>query len=372
LIGRDLAGSAFVHDPFELYRLEVLTNPNMLVLGQIGRGKSAFVKTYCYRHAAFGRRVVVVDPKGEYGPLAEALGVRPLVLVPGGTLRLNPLELHDPGEKGRRQRLAILGAVAATLLGRALRPVEHALLEAALQRIGGGVALFGDVVEHLLAPGPEVATALSTPLGELRREGRDLALSLRRLVVGELSGLFDAPTSAEIDLDAPALILDLSALYQSSALGVVILCVQATLEALAHRRAGQTLVVVDEAWALFSNPAAAQFLQASLKLARARGVANILVTHRISDLGAAAAGIAGRLVEGLVADCETVVCYAQSEAEVAHTTRALGLSAEEARLLPRLRRGVALWRVGRDPYLVEHHLGLGERSLVDTDAALLS
>jgi hypothetical protein len=53
--------------PFELYRAGVLTNPNMVVFGQIGRGKSAFVKTYLWRQAVFGRRAWIVDPKGEYG-----------------------------------------------------------------------------------------------------------------------------------------------------------------------------------------------------------------------------------------------------------------------------------------------------------------
>ncbi|HLH29072.1 MAG TPA: hypothetical protein VKW77_09150, partial [Acidimicrobiales bacterium] len=39
LVGRDLLGGAFVYDPFALYRSGVLTNPNVLVVGQIGRGK---------------------------------------------------------------------------------------------------------------------------------------------------------------------------------------------------------------------------------------------------------------------------------------------------------------------------------------------
>ena len=56
----------------------------MVVVGQIGRGKSAFVKTYLWRQAVFGRRAWVVDPKGEYGALARAWGVTPVALRPGG------------------------------------------------------------------------------------------------------------------------------------------------------------------------------------------------------------------------------------------------------------------------------------------------
>ena len=45
-IGRDLTGGSFVFDPWELYAAGVLTGPNMLVIGQLGLGKSALVKTY--------------------------------------------------------------------------------------------------------------------------------------------------------------------------------------------------------------------------------------------------------------------------------------------------------------------------------------
>ena len=64
----------------------------MVVFGQIGRGKSSFVKSYLWRQAVFGRRAWVVDPKGEYGPLARAWGVAPVALYPGGSVRLNPLD----------------------------------------------------------------------------------------------------------------------------------------------------------------------------------------------------------------------------------------------------------------------------------------
>jgi type IV secretory pathway VirB4 component len=375
LVGRDLTGGAFVHDPFELYRAGVLTNPNMLVLGQIGRGKSAFVKSYLYRHAAFGRRLIVLDPKGEYAPLANALGTRPIELVPGGAVRLNPLDLGLGADRDarRRRQIAVVCAIATALLGRELRPVEHALVDLSLGEASQRAPLLSEVVSALMSPSAAAARALRDSEEGLAHDGREIALSLRRLLAGELSGLFDAPTSPGVGLDSEAVVLDLSSLYHSSALGVAIVCVQAVLEELARRQSAQTMLVIDEAWALFGNLGAAQFLQSSLKLARARGVANVVVTHRLSDLAAAgeAGSVSSRLIEGLLADCETVVCYAQSAPEIPLAARALGLSKEEASALPRLRRGVALWRVGNDPHLVEHRLAAAERPLVDTDRALL-
>ena len=138
VIGDDLLGGSFVFDPFELYAAGVVSNPNMVVFGQIGRGKSAFVKSFLWRQAVFGRRAWVVDPKGEYGDLADAWGVRPVALRPGGAIRLNPL---DPGpdadgeaapDATGRRRMELLSSLASACLGRGLVPRERAALGVAL------------------------------------------------------------------------------------------------------------------------------------------------------------------------------------------------------------------------------------------------
>ena len=90
-IGRDLYGGSFAYDPFSLYEQRVLTNPNMLVIGEVGSAKSSLVKSYLHRQALFGRIPWISDPKGEYGALAERLGVNPIRLSPGGDVRINPI-----------------------------------------------------------------------------------------------------------------------------------------------------------------------------------------------------------------------------------------------------------------------------------------
>ena len=37
-------------------------------------GKSALTKSWLYRSRVFGRRCEIIDPKGEYQPLVDALG----------------------------------------------------------------------------------------------------------------------------------------------------------------------------------------------------------------------------------------------------------------------------------------------------------
>jgi type IV secretory pathway VirB4 component len=134
----------------------------------------------------------------------------------------------------------------------------------------------------------------------------------------------------------------------------------------------QTIFVVDEAWAVLANAGTARFLQASFKLARAYGVANLVVAHRVSDLSSVGAtgSLVSNLAGGLLSDCETVICYAQGEAEVAECASALGLSGAEASFVRGLRRGSALWHVGSSRYVVDHRLSDYERTFVDTDQAM--
>jgi type IV secretory pathway VirB4 component len=388
-IGREASGSLFCFDPWECYAKGKLTSPNIVVFGQIGRGKSAFVKSFVWRQRCFGRHCWVLDPKGEYGALAAASGATPLRLGPGLGLRLNPLDVGppvdvskapaqtaQPGQLPAHQRRAeLLGALLGSSLGRPLLPQERAAADVALSVAEERTALptLPLVAEALLRPEEQQARLLGTNLDGLRQDGRQVALELRRLVHGDLAGMFDGETSPGLDLSAGVVVLDLSRLYASPALGLLMVCALSWLQStLAVGSATKRLVVLDEAWALLSHLATARWLQATFKLSRSYGVANVAVVHRLSDLKAA--GQEGseqqRLAEGLLADAETRVVFGQAPGEAEKAGELLGLSRNEQALLCQLPRGVALWRVGQSSFLVEHELCPEELALADTDGAM--
>ena len=249
----------------------------MVVFGQIGRGKSSFVKSYLWRQAVFGRRAWVIDPKGEYGPLAEAWGVAPVALRPGGPVRLNPLDTEEaagggpePGDGVMRRRVVLTSSLAVACLGRDLLPRERAAIDAALGEATpvGRLQSDGDrrprfdrpaptlptVVDALLDPSMDASRALRTTRAVLMEDGRDVALELRRLVHGDLCGMFDGPTTPGLRLDGPLVVLDLAAVYHSPALGVLMACAAAWLQsAVRSQHRNRTIVVVDEAWAILSK-----------------------------------------------------------------------------------------------------------------------
>lgn len=384
LIGRDLLGGAFCFDPWELYARGIITNPNILVVGQIGRGKSSFVKMFVSRQLLRGRQAWIVDPKGEYGLLAKAFGCRPVLLSPGGPTRLNPLDVsaagrHQPAddnvEAAVKPRVDLACALLCSSLARPLRPEERTAVELAVRQVSvvHPRPTLVDLVEAMLFPAPDAARSLGYESATLAELSKAAALELRRMVRGDLAGMFDGATTEGLDIEGRLVVVDLSATFSSPALPLIMACTTAWLQAaFASSETTKRLVVLDEAWAILSDLATARWSQATFKLSRALGVSNLVVLHRLSDLRALGddGSTQSKLGDGLLADSETRVCFAQSPSEVPATAALLGLNSTESDALGRLPRGVALWKVGSRRFLVEHLVSRAERSMIDTDAAL--
>jgi hypothetical protein len=386
LIGADAwSGASFCFDPWVLYERGVLTNPNMLLAGVIGRGKSALAKALATRSIAFGRKVYVPgDPKGEWTAVTRTVsgGLGAIELGGGLPTRLNPLDegprtaaLGDTDWLATVQtrRRDLVRSIAEVALSRALRSVEITALLAALDAAvrDNTTPTLPHVVEALFRPA--VAVDGST-VAELAADGRDVAHALNRLVAGDLSGLFDGPSTQRFDPSLPMVSLDLSRIQGSDQLiALVMTCASAWMEAaLADPDGGQRWVIYDEAWRLVRQAALLARMQTHWKLSRAWGIANLMVIHRLSDLDAVgdANSEARNLALGLLADCSTKVIYAQEAGEADKTAAALGLSSTETRELPGLAKGEGLWRIKDHAFVVRHLCTPGELALFDTDARM--
>jgi hypothetical protein len=384
LVGQDAwSGAAFCFDPWELYRQGALTNPNMSLAGQIGRGKSTLAKSLAARCVAFGRRVYVPgDPKGEWTVVARALGGTAIQLGVGTTNRLNPLD-EGPRPSGvddaawRAQvdarRTGLLAALGESTLGRPLGPTERSALDAALAdaQTRAAVPILPMVVDALLDPQQAMP---GSSVEQLRTDGREVGHALARLVRGDLGGLFDGPSTVGFDPTVPMLSLDLSAISGSDTLiGLVMTCASTWMEAaLADPAGGQRLVVYDEAWRLLAQPALLARMQAQWKLSRAWGLANLMIVHRLSDLDAVGdIGSQSRgLAQGLLGDTATRILYNEPFDEAQAAGRLLGLTTVEVAQLPELAKGEGLWRVNERAFVVRHLCTPGELNVFDTDARM--
>ncbi len=374
-IGRDSGGGAFCFDPWVLYGEGTLDDPNAIVIGKLGQGKSALVKTFLWRMLLFGRRAFVLDIKREYGPLCQAAGVQPIALIPGGGVRLNPLASR-PEEHAQ---IELLRAIAATAIGAPATQAEAAGLREALRivRRHGREPTLPDIATVMFSPPAEMADRVRTTPEQLAKDVRRAALAIQDLCEGPLRGMFDGPTTPGLDLEARLLVVDLHGVRDSPAVGILMACATAWMSALLARMAdnptrARLINVADESWKIIQHPGLGEWFQGNFKLARQFGVMNLVVLHKLADLHAAgdAGSRAARIAEGLIADASTRIVYHQDESQIEFTRGLLGLSGTEGRLLSLLSPGQALWRVGQRSFVVQHHRSRLETRLSDTDTGM--
>ncbi|MWB99033.1 ATP-binding protein [Agromyces seonyuensis] len=381
-VGQDLySGGSFVYDPWVLYQQGMITAPNVVLAGIVGSGKSSLAKSLYTRSLPFGRRVYVPgDPKGEHTAVAEAVGGKAIILGHGLRNRLNPLdEGHRPSGASDSEwaaqlaarRRELIGALAETVLDRPLSPLEHTAIDLALADTvrTAEVPILPMVVDRILTPSVE-----DDREGRLAEDGRLVGHALRRLVAGDLAGLFDGPSTVRFDPTLPMVSLDLSRVAENSTLiSVLMTCSSAWMEsALSDPAGGQRWVIYDEAWRLMAYPALLRRMDAQWRLARHYGIANMLVFHKLTDLdNVGDSGSAMRaLAASLLANAETRIVYRQEPDQLGSTATALGLSGTEQKLLPTLGTGQGLWRVKDRSFVVQHQLHPDELAAFDTTARM--
>jgi hypothetical protein len=173
------SGAGFCVDPMGWVLSEITSNPNLVLFGKPGTGKSTTVKAILFRLMLFGVRTLVAgDVKDEYEKLARAVGVEPFALGVGMPARINPLDLGPLGagwdslsdtERADRARvifgrwLVLLKALVGAQ-GVPTTAADEDALSAVLAQLTGWAAGSGQLRVITI---PQVWTALRDPSDEL-------------------------------------------------------------------------------------------------------------------------------------------------------------------------------------------------------------
>jgi type IV secretory pathway VirB4 component len=354
-LGEAQRGGAFILDPFDAYSSGLVSNPNVIVAGSIGAGKSTVVKMMVDRALERSRRAVIIDPKGEYAALANSYDVRVVALGRDGWC--DPFPVND------RECKDLLRALLASAQGATLKSDQHYVVDETWQQLDSPRprrvlrALFEVLREHL--------TSLTATTE------RGVALTLYRFIHGDLAGLFDGDDEPMV-FEGQLVVLDLSAQWSSTSFPVAALSAVAAAQQVVAVENGLGYLVLDEAWSLLADPHALRWLQGSWKLARAKGLSHVLVLHRWSDVAAAGdAGSAHReRAQGLLRECETQWLFRQPPDEAREMAVALGLHPREERYLSALPKGTALVRYGAHRSVVRARPDSRDRCFIDSDGAM--
>lgn len=406
-IGIDyLTGGAFHADPvgWTMANVAGVSNPNMIVFGAPGRGKSGTVKVLCLRMMAHGYRTLVLgDVKDEYEPLCRALAVEPHAVGHGLPARINPLDFGPLSHNWTRLSAAETQRRAALVFNRwlvllrglvgsrhvAFDPTSEAAVAAVLRDLTGYTGAADRLAPVTI---PQVWAALTDPSPELIAEcryasrqhflddTRPLRDALGSLVKGHLAGLFDAPTTIDVDWRAPIQSLSLSRLAPlgDDAVGIALTCLNSWGRAMTEvaDTDAPRIVLRDECWKQMRlGVDAVKSLDADLRLSRSDGCIQIVIAHKPSDM--ITVGDAGSQAVAIARDlmhlCATKVLFGQDDHIGTELADLLGLSPMASRVVTgwaTAATGRALWLVGSHAAKVQTIRTSADYFITDTNQAI--
>lgn len=396
----------------------LVNNPSVWIQGQPGVGKSAAAKRICLGLVGYGYTLLAPgDVKGEYAGLVQALGGQ-VVRIGRGKDKINPLDSGPLGRKlpslpaaeqervgaevnGRRGEL--LHALLATTHGLGRRPAaaESTAINSAVRLAAAATPgvdpTVPDVLKVLRDPPAELMDRLlARTQDEYLAQVRPVAAALENLCDGPLAGLFDGPTTTPLDLDAPAVSVDLSAILTAGdnvvAAGLLATWAysySAVDTARAFGLARRPVVLpLDELWrALRAGPGIVEAFDAITRLNRSKGEVSLMITHSLRDLESLPTEEDRQKAAGLMERCDTLILAAMPPSELARIGEQRTLTASERDLVASWASpattgidGTAQVHPARGKLLIKIGQRLGvparlvltaaERGLYDTDAAM--
>ncbi|MBV9444667.1 MAG: hypothetical protein JO345_02030 [Streptosporangiaceae bacterium] len=416
-VGRHLLwGEVVCLDPLAWLRAGLVTNPGVFIVGEPGIGKSLLGKRLTTGAVATGTKVLIVgDTKPDYTALTRHLGGQ-VIRIGRGLDTINPLDAGPLGaalrkmsgtdaeilrREVRARRLALLMALCTLVRGTRLSNAEEVILGRAIDLLDQHANQEPAVPDVLavVTEGPDTLRTAAHASDDHAYQARtsELIFTLDLLCTGSLAGVFDGPTTTPIDLDAPVVSVDISAVKAAgdSLLTAAMLCTwsyafgvvdaTAALADLGLTPRRHYLAVMDELWrALRGAPGLVEYADSLTRLNRAKGMGSIMITHSLADLDALATEEDRAKARGFIDRCAIKVLAGLPPRELARICEIAPMTGPEQRL-------VASWSApetyqpgarhpGRGRYLIKTGGRMGipveitltpiEKELYDTDQAI--
>ncbi len=311
-------------------------NQNMLVLGEMGSGKSVFLKWKTLWHVLMGGRAFVIDLEGEFAPLAGILGAEYIDMGLSSDERLNVLDLNPDDEEGYYSgAMDLLGWLGLAVGG--LTPHEKNAVTDAYRRVMAEAGVLRED-RSTWRKTPDEMPILEDLYGALMVEehaaGRDVAARLKEFAVGMYSDAFNSRTT--IDPRSPLVVFDVSGVRSEAFKGLRMRQIVTFIWSRMLRGDVPTLVVVDEAWHWLRHPEAATELEGMARRFRKRYGGLQLATQHIYDLDRTGSA------QVIRDTADIAVLFRQRGTAVQAISRLFDLNELEARELRTLSTGDAL------------------------------
>lgn len=390
-----LTSSDISHDSGVLYGVNMTThsnvildrfkldNPNMIVLGKSGSGKSFTAKMEMLRWLMHGVPVVVIDPQNEYQRLCEALGGQFISISVNSHFKINPLDFSFatyPGKDVLTEKVLNVVKLLGSMLsegsgseeGRGLDAEQRAIIDEALLELYRNYGYANDPAtqEHATAENmPLLSDLYDLLLSKVEARENDpnfrakigplVAVLKRYIRDGSLAGLFDKHTN--VDLRSNLIVFNVQGL-DKDLVGVgmhgILEFVRTTMLTVEQLSSGQKkLIYIDEAHRLMKFRESAAFIEDLAKTVRKFNIGLTVLTQDPEDFLKNRDGSIRPEGVTIVRNCAMQILLNQHKNGIPVIAEIFGLTEAEADYLMRTERGEGLL------FAQEEHAWLSMRNM---------
>jgi len=297
-----------------------LKSANGLYLGSTGSGKSFAAKRELLNvFLTTNDRIIIVDPMGEYVPLARRLGGQIIEIAPDSPNHLNPMDIQlnlNGGDSPLSMKADFLLSLCELVLGgkEGLQPIERTVIDRCVRLVYREMALGLE---------PEKTPLLQNLYEELLKqpepEAQRVATALELYCTGSLN-LFNHPTNVRTDNRVVCIVLKgMGENLRKIAMHITDEFVTQAVED-NFREGVATWCYFDEFHVLLRDQLTASYFVAVWKMLRKKGCVPSALTQNVKDL------LASREIEAILDNTDFMVLLSQAQSDRAILAKQLGIS----------------------------------------------
>ena len=297
-----------------------LKSANGLYLGSTGSGKSFAAKRELLNvFLTTNDRIIIVDPMGEYVPLARRLGGQIIEIAPDSPNHLNPMDIQlnlNGGDSPLSMKADFLLSLCELVLGgkEGLQPIERTVIDRCVRLVYREMALGLE---------PEKTPLLQDLYEELLKqpepEAQRVATALELYCTGSLN-LFNHPTNVRTDNRVVCIVLKgMGENLRKIAMHITDEFVTQAVED-NFREGVATWCYFDEFHVLLRDQLTASYFVAVWKMLRKKGCVPSALKQNVKDL------LASREIEAILDNTDFMVLLSQAQSDRAILAKQLGIS----------------------------------------------
>ena len=297
-----------------------LKNPNGLILGTPGSGKSFSAKReICNAFLVTDDDIIICDPECEYAPLVERLHGQVIHISPASTQYINPMDINSNySEEDNPLALKadfVLSLCELVVGGKeGLQPVEKTVIDRCVRLVYREQALGFETAKT-----PLLQDLYEELLRQPEPEARRVATALELYCTGSLN-LFNHPTNVKTDSRVVCIVLkNMGENLRKIAMHITNEFVSQAVDQNFHEGAA-TWCYFDEFHILLRDPLTASYFVAVWKMLRKKGCVPSALTQNVKDL------LASREIENILDNTDFMILLSQAQSDRTILAKQLGIS----------------------------------------------